>query len=159
MRIRLSISLERETKLSLSLCRKLKQAAKTGIELAAPRAWPPLKSAEISLMFTDDRGIRELNRNYRNKDAATDVLSFPQWEDEIPPPGGPVLLGDIIISQEKAGEQAALYGHSLRRETVFLFVHGLLHLLGYDHERGEEAEKEMFALQEQIMTKIRLART
>ena len=66
----------------------------------------------------------------------------------------PRMLGDIVISREKAQEQACLYGHSQDREEVFLFIHGLLHLLGYDHERSQEEEREMFALQEQIIARL-----
>ncbi len=115
-----------------------------------------IAAAEISLLLTDDAAIQELNRDYRGKDAPTDVLSFPmnEGEDALLPEEGNLLLGDIVISLEKAAAQAELYGHSLERETVFLFIHGLLHLLGYDHERGIEAEKEMFAWQEQIIAAL-----
>lgn len=113
--------------------------------------------AEISLLFTDDAGIRALNCDYRGKDSATDVLSFPLLAAEEPPPeSGTALLGDIVISRERAAEQAAAYGHSETRETVFLFVHGMLHLLGYDHELGEREEMEMFALQDKIMEALDL---
>lgn len=88
------------------------------------------------------------------------MLSFPMAEggEEISPvgqaDGQPLLLGDIIISMEKAEEQAQNYGHSLERESAFLFIHGLLHLLGYDHENSQAEEKEMFALQESILTSL-----
>ena len=119
------------------------------------------RTAEISLVFTDDPGIRELNRDYRGKDKATDVLSFPQWEAgewEEAPEGMSVALGDIVISRDHAAAQAAAYGHSEMRETVFLFVHGLLHLLGYDHELGKAEEQAMFARQEEIMQALDLPR-
>lgn len=114
------------------------------------------ESTEISLLLTDNATIHQLNLAYRGKDAPTDVLSFAMEEgaafttavDE------PRMLGDIVISREKAQEQACLYGHSQDREEVFLFIHGLLHLLGYDHERSEEEEREMFALQEQIIARL-----
>ena len=127
------------------------QAVFTQLQLSNP--------AEISLLFTDDEGIRELNRDYRDKDAATDVLSFAMCEGEdlfTAPPNMPLLLGDIIISCPRAAAQAEAYGHSLQRETTFLFVHGLLHLLGYDHERSEQDEQEMFALQDVIMEALEL---
>lgn len=99
-----------------------------------------------------------MNATYRNKDAPTDVLSFPleEGEEEFSSfaglaDGQPLLLGDIIISMERAEEQAQSYGHSLERESAFLFIHGLLHLLGYDHENSQAEEKEMFALQEDIL--------
>lgn len=104
---------------------------------------------EVSVSFVDNASIRVLNRQYRKIDRETDVLSFPADEDE-----GliPVVLGDIVLSLEKAQAQAIEYGHSFERETSFLTVHSLLHLLGYDHETGEEDEKEMFTKQKEIMT-------
>ncbi len=101
---------------------------------------------EVSITFTDNESIRELNREYRDIDRATDVLSFPM-DDE----GDNVVLGDIVISLERAKEQAEEYGHSLEREISFLCVHSTLHLLGYDHETSEEDEKEMFMKQEEIL--------
>ena len=98
---------------------------------------------EISLLLTDDETIRQLNKEYRNKDKSTDVLSFPM-EDEI-------MLGDIAISVDTAKRQAEEAEINLDRETAFLFIHGLLHLLGYDHETSQEDETEMFALQELIL--------
>lgn len=121
---------------------------------------------EINLLFIDNDGIKEINREYRNIDRATDVLSFPMLEEEDGSlviydedfVDGRVLLGDIVISLERAAEQAEEYGHSLEREIGFLAVHSVLHLLGYDHERGEEEEKEMFAKQETILSLIGLTR-
>ena len=104
---------------------------------------------EVSVTFTDNESIRELNREYRDIDRATDVLSFPM-DDE----GDNSVLGDIVISLERAKEQAEEYGHSLSREISFLTVHSVLHLLGYDHETVEEDEKEMFAKQEDILNKL-----
>ena len=101
---------------------------------------------EISVTFTDNENIRELNKEYRDIDRETDVLSFPMDEDD--------MLGDIVISLEKAKEQAEEYGHSIEREISFLCVHSCLHLLGYDHETSEEDEKEMFAKQEEVLKKI-----
>ncbi len=101
---------------------------------------------EISVTFTDNENIRELNKEYRDIDRETDVLSFPMDEDD--------MLGDIVISLEKAKEQAEEYGHSIEREISFLCVHSCLHLLGYDHETSEEDEREMFAKQEEILKQI-----
>lgn len=130
---------------------------------------------EVSLSFVDDEAIRQLNKEYRNKDQATDVLSFPmeENEDEHVDEAGllemddpteawddssmPVLLGDIIISVPTALRQSEEYGHSLNRELGFLFVHGFLHLIGYDHETKEE-EQEMFARQEAILQAAGLMR-
>ena len=93
--------------------------------------------AEISVTFVDNNRIHELNKEYRDKDSATDVLSFPLGENgeyDIDEDNGCKLLGDIVISMERAMEQAELYGHSLQREVAYLTVHSMLHLLGYDHE-------------------------
>lgn len=106
--------------------------------------------AEVGVVFADDVYIRELNRDYRGVDAATDVLSFALDEGEEPEvQGGPEesLLGDIVISLETAERQAAEFGHSLEREMAYLTVHGMLHLVGYDHE--EEADKAAMRRQEE----------
>ena len=102
---------------------------------------------EISVLLVDNETIRTLNRDYRDKDAATDVLSFPMEEelpDETAPQiiGGPTerMLGDLVISVERAVEQAAEYGHAVERELAFLTVHGLLHLLGYDHVEPDDGD-------------------
>ena len=92
--------------------------------------------AEISVTFVDNEEIRKLNAQYRNKDAATDVLSFPMGVDGVYDTNldtGAKILGDVVLSVEKAQEQANLYGHSLDREVGYLTVHSVLHLLGYDH--------------------------
>ena len=155
MRANLSIQCEnRADKPSAEERRLLRAGARQALLLHHIR-----QDAEISLLFTDDAGIRELNREYRGKDAATDVLSFAlsEGEDAAPaPPGLPLYLGDIVISRQRAAEQALSYGHSQLRETVFLFVHGMLHLLGHDHELGAEQEKLMFALQDRIMESLGL---
>ncbi len=94
---------------------------------------------EVSLSFVDNEEIRELNKNFRNIDRETDVLSFPNIEDfELDYDFGPKLLGDIVISLEKAKEQAKEYKHSFEREIIYLTVHSMLHLLGYDHMEEEE---------------------
>jgi len=109
------------------------------------------------LLLTDDAGIRELNNDYRHKDTATDVLSFPLLEpDDLIVPG--CALGDIVISTETMQRQATEFGHSLEREGVFLFVHGLLHLLGYDHELGLAEEALMEARQNEVLELLDLPR-
>ncbi|BBW95555.1 MULTISPECIES: rRNA maturation RNase YbeY [Geobacillus] len=118
--------------------------------------------AEVCVSFVDNERIRVMNRDYRGKDAPTDVLSFAleeEGEGEIGITGAdlPLALGDIVISVPRAKEQAAEYGHSLMRELGFLAVHGFLHLLGYDHETEEE-ERVMFAKQEEILTRLGLTR-
>ncbi len=95
---------------------------------------------EVSVAFVDDSALRKLNRDYRGLDAPTDVLSFPQDDEHgFPRPARqPRLLGDIVISLERAEKQALQLGHSLEREVLYLAVHGFLHLLGYDHESPQE---------------------
>ena len=112
------------------------------------------KSAEVSVTFTDDQKIHELNREYRDVDRPTDVLSFPMYSEE----DEDAVLGDIVISLERAQAQSLEYGHSFEREVAFLCVHSVLHLLGYDHETGEEDEREMFARQDEIMKMLEITR-
>ncbi len=121
-----------------------------------------IRDCDISVTVTDNIHIHELNREYRGVDRPTDVLSFPMYsftDDDMPEEGpAPVVLGDIVISAERAKEQAAEYGHSFQREISFLTVHSVLHLLGYDHEVSDEAEKEMFSLQDKIMDRLGILR-
>jgi probable rRNA maturation factor len=98
-----------------------------------------LPDAELSVVLCDDAFIHPLNRDYRGKDRPTDVLSFPQREGEEADPDDP-LLGDIVVSVERAQAQADERGHALETELRLLLVHGILHLLGYDHEDDAEAE-------------------
>lgn len=115
-------------------------------------------SCEISVTLTDNEGIRKLNAEYRNKDKETDVLSFPLIDGEYTDADmidGYLPLGDIVISLQKAREQAAALGHNINVEVAFLCVHSTLHLLGYDHETSEEDEADMFSRQEQIMKRFR----
>ena len=110
----------------------------------------------VSVSFVDNRYIHKINKKYRGIDRPTDVISFAFLDDghlydKVLFKEGIVPLGDIYISVEKAEEQAKEYGHSIKRELCFLFVHGLLHLLGYDH-MNEEDEKVMFSLQDQILS-------
>ncbi|MBE3596631.1 MAG: rRNA maturation RNase YbeY [Hydrogenibacillus sp.] len=104
---------------------------------------------EVSVLFVGDAEIRRLNREFRNVDRPTDVLSFPLDE--------PGMLGDIVISIPRARAQAEEYGHSFERELYFLLVHGFYHLLGYDH-RTEAEEKAMFAKQEALLQAFRIVR-
>ncbi len=113
--------------------------------------------AEVSVTLVDNDTIHQMNREYRNVDRATDVLSFPIFDEEETPKGR-IVLGDIVLSLEKAAEQAAEYGHSFTREIAFLTVHSMLHLLGYDHETSKEDETEMFARQEIILAEMGLER-
>ena len=119
-------------------------------------------SPVISISFVDNKYIHKINKKYRDVDRETDVISFAFLDDDenrdhTLHSKGVVPLGDIYISVDKAKEQAENYGHSLERELSFLYVHGLLHLLGYDHQ-NEEQEKEMFTLQEEILQKLGVTR-
>ncbi len=119
------------------------------------------RPAEISVSFIDNEQIRALNAEYRNKDAATDVLSFPLGEDglyDLDEETGAAELGDIVISVERAMEQAEQYGHSLEREIGWLTVHSMLHLLGYDHETGEEDARDMRRREETVLSSLGLVR-
>lgn len=116
---------------------------------------------EVSVVLADDPYIREINRDYRGKDRATDVLSFALNEGDEPDIiDGPeeLLLGDIIISLETAERQAGEFGHSLERELAYLTVHGMLHLLGFDHE--DEAERQtMRREEERVLTELNITRS
>ena len=118
-------------------------------------------SAEISVRFVDNEQIRELNGEYRDIDRATDVLSFPLGENGVydhNPSSGAALLGDIVISMQRAMEQAEEYGHSLDREVAFLTVHSMLHLLGYDHVNGGIEALRMREKEETVLTQLGLKR-
>ena len=113
---------------------------------------------EVSVTLVDNEKIKALNSEYRNKDRETDVLSFPLLDGEYSDEDlvdGFLPLGDIVISLEKAREQAAELGHNINEEVAFLCVHSTLHLLGYNHETSPEDEADMFARQAKIMKKFR----
>ncbi len=114
---------------------------------------------EVSVTFVDDSVIQGLNRDYRGIDAPTDVLSFPQDDGD-----GfgvcldlPRILGDIVLSLERAGQQAVEYGHSVEREVLYLSVHGFLHLLGYDHKSSQE-QALMREKEEKVLGELDLGR-
>lgn len=116
-------------------------------------------SAEISVIFVDNHQIHELNKKYRGKDMPTDVLSFPMGENgeyDVNHDTGAKILGDIVLSMEKAMEQAERYDHSLEREVGYLTAHSVLHLLGYDHEQGGMDRVRMREKEEQVMTQLGL---
>lgn len=142
------------------------------IRRAARAAWEsfdyPFKG-EVDITLTDNEGIREINREYREIDSATDVLSFPIEEFsegqppkdvgmDIDPETGRLALGDMIISVERAREQAGEYGHSFDRECAYLTVHSMLHLVGYDHLDEGEQKKRMRHMEETVMTSMGLER-
>lgn len=113
------------------------------------------KIAEISVCFTDNEEIKDLNSDFRSKDTPTDILSFPSGD--YPSDDKEIFLGDIIISLERADEQSTEYGNSLYEEVSFLTSHSVLHLLGYDHMTEADA-KIMFEKQDTVMTLLGLSR-
>ena len=153
---------QKQYKVTAALKGLIRQAAETSL---AHMGFD--REAEISVVLTDNQEIRALNAMHRGIDRATDVLSFPMFEydengelvedfaDEDETEA--LCLGDIVISLERAAEQAEEYGHSFAREVGFLTVHSMLHLLGYDHMTPEE-ESEMFAHQEKILEEMGLRR-
>ena len=123
---------------------------------------------EVYVLYTDGKGIRQINLAHRGLDKPTDVLSFPLLSlspgekpenapADVNPDTGAVPLGDIVLSVDHIFAQAARYGHGPEREAAFLTVHSMLHLLGYDHETGPEDEKRMFAMTEEILAGMGLA--
>lgn len=116
-------------------------------------------SAEVSVTFVDNKTIRDYNRQYRDKDYVTDVLSFPMGENgvyDLDPTNGAKILGDVVISIEKAVEQAERFGHSLQREVGYLTAHSVLHLLGYDHEDEGLQRVRMREKEELVMEQLGL---
>ncbi len=148
-------------------CQKLAEEVAEAVldELGCPY------EAEVNLLLTEDVQIREMNREFRHIDRATDVLSFPMTEYETPgdfshleeqndcfhPETGELILGDIVISKEKVLSQAEEFGHTPRREFAFLIAHSMLHLSGYDHMEEEE-RSVMETLQRQILEKLNILR-
>lgn len=119
-------------------------------------------NTEVSVIFVDNEEIAKLNEQYRGKPTPTDVLSFPLGEDnhyDINQETGAAMLGDIVISMERAMEQAEMYGHSLQREVAFLTVHSMFHLLGYDHEAGGIEAVRMREKEEATLIQLGLPRT
>lgn len=137
---------------------ELKELIKKAIELTLDLEKADPK-AEVSVALVDNAYIHELNKIYRGKDAPTDVLSFPLGDESFVGENEEIehLLGDIVVSLEKAEEQAKIYGHSFIREVIYLIVHGTLHLLGYDHE-NEEERKVMREKEERTLRALGLPR-
>ena len=114
--------------------------------------------SEISVTFVPLEEIHELNREYRQVDSPTDVLSFPQFDDlDELPEEGEIMLGDVVICSDRAKEQAEEFGYSFEREIIYLFVHSVLHLLGYDHMEEDE-KRIMRRREEEVMERIGLKR-
>lgn len=142
-------------------------AAPCAAEIRSACADAGIRGAEVNILFTDDASIREINREYREIDRVTDVLSFPfndftYGRGTLPPFAAEeatalLLLGDIVVSVPAVKRQAKEYGHSEERECAFLICHGMLHLLGYDHTTEEE-EQQMFGFADEILTALRYTR-
>lgn len=111
-------------------------------------------SVELSILFMDDEGIRDLNRDYRKKDKPTDVLSFPMREGEFSELN-PGLLGDVVISLDTASMQAVENGKTMEEEVTFLLIHGILHLLGFDHEQSAAEARLMQAKENEILSRCK----
>jgi len=164
----MTLLFEEEGELALPL--ECEELAKTVIDAALDYVGCPYET-EINLLLTMNDQIQEMNQNFRNIDRATDVLSFPMVDYEVPaefdfledrddcfhPETGELILGDIVISKEKVVSQAEEFGHSVKREYAFLIAHSMLHLTGYDHM--EESERiEMERMQRDIMEKLDILR-
>ncbi|RAK10345.1 putative rRNA maturation factor [Halanaerobium saccharolyticum] len=131
-----------EVEISQEMFSLLEKVVETAAELEG------YSGGEVSVAFVSNLQIKELNQKYREKNEATDVLSFPIDEE---------MLGDIIISAQRAAVQAEEYGHSLKRELAYLTVHGMLHLFGYDHHSQEEKD-EMRQKEERVLTELDISR-
>ncbi len=114
------------------------------------------RSCTVGVSFVDEERIHSLNKEFRDVDRVTDVLSFP--DGTVNPEDGEEFLGDVIICAKRALEQAKEYGHSEEREFSFLCAHSVLHLLGYDHETGEQDEQIMFKKQSEILENLGITR-
>ncbi len=126
-------------------------------DLCAAREGLDPAKGEVSVSFVDAEEIHRLNRMYREVDSPTDVLSFPLLEDISEAGDREYLLGDVVICTDIAKEQAKEYGHGFKREVVYLFVHSMFHLLGYDHMEEDE-KKEMRTAEEEIMEELEIER-
>ena len=120
-----------------------------------------IAETDVSVTLVDNERIKRINKEFRDKNKVTDVISFPLGaydEYDINPENGAYMLGDIVISMEKAHAQAIEYGHSLIREVGFLATHSTLHLLGYDHEDDPDGEKVMLELQDRVLNNLKITR-
>ena len=143
-----------ENMLSEEVTEKMEEAAALCLE----RESVDPDITEISVSFVDKKEIQELNKVYRNNDSVTDVLSFPQYCDDIRNDDiGYLLLGDVVICTDKAREQAEEFGHSFERELIYLFVHSVFHLLGHDH-MSDDQKKIMRQAEEEVMSRLDLSR-
>lgn len=165
----MSLNIEKEVEVSFTF--DYEKLAEEVVNFAIEHENFPYE-AEVNLTLTDNEGIHEVNKMYREIDAPTDVLSFPMlsyeeagdfsmleddYEDNFNPDTGEIMLGDIVISVDRVKEQAQSYGHSEKREYAFLIVHSMLHLFGYDHMTPEDAPL-MEAKQKEILDAMNIVR-
>ena len=150
----MEIYFENEQVISEELLALMEESARLCLE----KEGIPEENCEFSVSFVDREEIKELNSTYRGVDKVTDVLSFPQFEDFRELPEDQIIcLGDIVICEDRAKEQAEEFGHSYEREIIYLFTHSVLHLLGYDH-MDEEEKAEMREREEEVMMELKLKR-
>ena len=150
----MEIYFENEQVISEELLALMEESAR----LCLAKKGIPEENCEFSVSFVDREEIKELNSKYRGVDKVTDVLSFPQFEDFSELPEDQIIcLGDIVICEDRATEQAEEFGHSYEREIIYLFTHSVLHLLGYDH-MDEDEKAEMREREEEVMTELKLKR-
>lgn len=146
------IDIEAEVALSAGTAAKLHQAVEQTLRQES------LATGGVTMLLTDDAAVRKLNRRFRGEDKPTDVLSFPAGDESLPPGAPPDMvpyLGDIAIAVPTAERQATKAGHAVEAELQLLAVHGVLHLLGYDHETADE-KAEMWAAQRSILSSLGL---
>ena len=158
-RLSIAISIEDQSweKLAPNAARVLRRAARDALAQARSDGWRGSRIAhEISFALTDDKRMRALNRAYRGKDKPTNVLSFAALDGERPRPGMPWLLGDVVLSSGVIAREAKKQGKSLEHHLTHLAVHGVLHLLGYDHEQDRDAEA-MEALEVAALARMGIA--
>ena len=160
------------SRLKVNISGRADRAAARLIRIAAKAAFAAMDygfDGQVDVHLTDDEGIRDYNRAYRDRDAATDVLSFPlhdftRGHCAVPPARlrepdtGRVMLGDMVISVQRARAQAEELGHGFSRECAYLTVHSMLHLLGYDHEDEGAEQRVMRAKEEQVLARLGLTR-
>ena len=150
----MEIYFENEQVISEELLALMEESAR----LCLTKEGIPEENCEFSVSFVDREEIKELNSTYRGVDKVTDVLSFPQFEDFSELPEDQIIcLGDIVICEDRAKEQAEEFGHSYEREIIYLFTHSVLHLLGYDH-MDEDEKAEMREREEEVMMELKLKR-
>jgi len=150
----MKIYFEEEQQVSPEILKTMEEAAAYCLDLEGIDE----ERTEISVTFVQAEEIRALNRDYRDTDRVTDVLSFPQFDDLSDIPDfGEICLGDVVICNDRVTEQAEELGHSIERETIYLFTHSILHLLGYDHMEAEE-KAEMRAREEEVMEHLGIGR-